>query len=85
MKRSWSNFTFFSNPLLCLKQDDFKITQRDRRKDTKDYIKVSLVLKIASWFEILTRYYSIFLIESVPSAVLSLTDYLKQKSILHKP
>ena len=55
-------FTFFSNPLLCLKQDDFKITQRDERKDTKDYIKVSLVLKMASWFEILTstRYYSNF-------------------------
>ena len=55
-------FTFFSNPLLCLKQDDFKITHTDERKDTKDYIKVSLVLEIASWFEILTstRYYSIF-------------------------
>ena len=36
-------FTFFSNSLLCLKQDDFKITQRDERKDAKDYIKVSLV------------------------------------------
>ena len=35
--------TFFSNPLLCLKQDDFKIAHRDERKDTKDYIKVSLV------------------------------------------
>ena len=77
-------FTIFSNPLLCLKQDDFKITQRDERKDTKSYIKVSLVLKIAFWFEILTstRYYSSFFIEVVPSAVLSLTDYLKQKSIL---
>ena len=26
-----------------------------------------------------------FVIEFVPSAVLSLTDYLKQKNILHKP
>ena len=26
-----------------------------------------------------------FVIESVPYAVLSLTDYLKQKSIIHKP
>ena len=52
-------FTYFSNPLLCLKQDDFKITQKDERKDTKDYVKVSLVSKIASWFGILTgtRYY----------------------------
>ena len=33
----------FSNPLLCLKQDDFKITQTDERKGTKDYITVSLV------------------------------------------
>ena len=55
-------FTFFSNPLLCPRQVDFKITHRDERKDTKGYIKVSLVLKIASWFEILssTRYYSNF-------------------------
>ena len=29
------------NPLLCLKQDDFKITLRDERKRSKDYIKVS--------------------------------------------
>ena len=36
-------FTFFSNPLLSLKQDDFKITHRDERKDTKDYSKVGLV------------------------------------------
>ena len=35
--------TFFSNPLLCLKQDNFKITQTDERKGTKDYITVSLV------------------------------------------
>ena len=46
-------FTFFSNLLLCLKQDDFKITQADERKGSKDYIEVSLVLKIASCFEIL--------------------------------
>ena len=46
-------FTFFTNPLLCLKQDDFKITLKDERKGTKDYIKVSLVLKIALSFEIL--------------------------------
>ena len=46
-------FTFFTNRLLCLKQDDFKITLRDERKDSKDYIKVSLVLKIAFCFEIL--------------------------------
>ena len=59
-------FTFFRNPLLCLKQDDFKITHRDERKHTKDYIKVSPVSKIASWFEILTSTlfndYSIFLL-----------------------
>ena len=36
------NVYIFRNPF-CLKQDDFKITQRDERKDTKDYIKVSLV------------------------------------------
>ena len=29
--------------LLCLKQDDFKITQTDERKGTKDYITVSLL------------------------------------------
>ena len=34
------NVYIFSNPLLCLKQDDFKITQRDGRKGTKDYITV---------------------------------------------
>ena len=45
-------FTFFSNSLPCLKQDDFKITQKDERKGTKDYIKVNLVLKIPSCFEI---------------------------------
>ena len=33
----------FTNPLLCLKQDDFKITLRDERKGSKNYIKVSLV------------------------------------------
>ena len=38
-------FTLFCNPLLCLKQDDFKITQTDERKDTKDYIKVKSGLK----------------------------------------
>ena len=27
----------------------------------------------------------VFVIEYVPSAVLALTDYLKQKSIIHKP
>ena len=37
--------TFFSNPLLCLKQDDFQMTHTDERKGTKDYMKVSLVLK----------------------------------------
>ena len=46
-------FTFFTNPLLCLKQDDFKITLSDERKGSKDYIKVSLVQKIAFRFEIL--------------------------------
>ena len=35
--------TFFSNPLLCLKQDDFQITHIDERKGTKDYMKISLV------------------------------------------
>ena len=38
-----SMFTFFSNPLLCLKQDDFKITQTDERKGTKNCIRVRLV------------------------------------------
>ena len=33
----------FSNLFLCLKQDDFKITQRDERKYKKYCIKVSLV------------------------------------------
>ena len=28
-------FTFFTNPLLCLKQDDFKITLRGERKVVK--------------------------------------------------
>ena len=37
------NVCIFQQPLLCLKQDNFKITHRDERKDTKDYIKVSLV------------------------------------------
>ena len=36
-------FTFFTNPLLCLKQDDFKITLSDDKKVGKNYIKVSLV------------------------------------------
>ena len=45
--------SFFTNPLICLKQDDFKITLRDEGNGSKDYIKVSLVLKIAFWFEIL--------------------------------
>ena len=35
--------TFFSDPLLCLKQDDFRITETDERKDAEDYIEVSLV------------------------------------------
>ena len=42
-EKSIVNVTFFSNPLLCLKQDDFKITQTDGRKGTEDYITVSLV------------------------------------------
>ena len=37
------NVAFFSNSLVCLKQDDFRITQTDERKDTKDYIEVCLV------------------------------------------
>ena len=36
-------FTFFRTLLLCLKQEDFKITLRDERKGSKDYVKVSLV------------------------------------------
>ena len=48
------NVYIFSNPSLCLKQDDFRITQTDERKGTKDYITVGLVLQIASCFEILT-------------------------------
>ena len=46
--------TFFSNPLLCLKQGNFKITQTDERKGSKNYIKVNLVLKLASCLEVLT-------------------------------
>ena len=37
------NVYFFTNPLLCLKQDDFKITLRGKRKGSKDCIKLSLV------------------------------------------
>ena len=37
------NFYIFQQPLLCLRQNDLKTTQTDERKDTKDYIKVSLV------------------------------------------
>ena len=33
-------FTFLSNPLLCLKQDDFKITQTDEGKDSKDCFEI---------------------------------------------
>ena len=47
-------FTFFTNPLLCLKQDDFKITLKDERKGSKDYNKVSLVKKSLFCFEVLT-------------------------------
>ena len=36
-ERVWSMFTFFSNPLLCLR---FQKTQRDERKGTKDYIEL---------------------------------------------
>ena len=32
-------FTFFSNPLVCVKQDDFKITQTDEGKGSKDLLK----------------------------------------------
>ena len=39
-RRAQSMFTFFSNPLLCLQQDDFKITQRDEREDTKIILKL---------------------------------------------
>ena len=45
--------TSFTNPLLCLKQDDFKKPLKDERKGSEDYIKVSLVLKITFCFEIL--------------------------------
>ena len=37
------DFTFFTNPLPCLKKADFKITLRGERKVSKDFIKVSLV------------------------------------------
>ena len=52
--RAQSMFTFFSNPLLCLKQEDFKITQTNERKESEDCIKVCLILKLASCFKILT-------------------------------
>ena len=36
----------FSDPFLCLKQDDFKITQTDERKGSKDsFEKSPLVLR----------------------------------------
>ena len=53
-EKGQSMFTFFSNPLLCLKLDNFKITQTDEEIGTEDYFTVSLVLKVASCFEILT-------------------------------
>ena len=53
LEKAYSMFTLFTNPLLCLKQDDFKITLKDERNGSKDYMKVSLVYKIACCFEIL--------------------------------
>ena len=43
LEKDLVNVYIFSNPLLCVKQHDFKITQTDERKSTKDYITVSLV------------------------------------------
>ena len=78
--------TFFANPLLCLKQDDFKITLRGGRKDSKYCIKVSLVYKIAFWFELLaiTQDQPFFVIEFVRSAVLFQTNYFEQEGILRR-
>ena len=44
-------FTLCTNTFLYLKQDDFKITQRDEGKGTNDFIKVSLVWKIAIFLD----------------------------------
>ena len=66
-------FTFFSNPLLFLKQDDFKITQTDERKGTKIisqlvwFKKSFLVLK----YRPLHYISQFFVMEFVTSAVLS--------------
>ena len=37
------NVYISQQPIALSKQDDFKVTQTDERKGTKDYIKVSLV------------------------------------------
>ena len=37
------NVYIFQQPIALSKQDDFKITQTDERKGTKDYIKACLV------------------------------------------
>ena len=80
------NVYIFHQTMLCLKQDDFKITLRNERKVRKDYIKASLVRKIAFCFEILHKISQFFsYIEFVPSAVLSQTNYLEQKRILSGP
>ena len=49
-------------------------------------MKVSLVYKIAFWFEILTitQDQPFFVIEFVPSAVLSQINYFEQKEILRR-
>ena len=79
-------FTFFTNPLLCLKQDDFKITLRGERKVVK--IVQKLVWFKKSLFGL--RYWpshkisQFFVIEFVPSAVLSQTNYFEQKGILRR-
>ena len=39
-------FTFSTKPLLCLKQDDFKITLKYERKGSKDYIKAIKVIDL---------------------------------------
>ena len=76
-------FTFFSNPLLCLKQGAFRITQTDERKGTKTISQLVWYKKSVLGLRQVYDTTQIFLIEFVPFDVHSLTDYLKQKSALH--
>ena len=37
LEKGLVNVYILQQPFLCLKQDDFKVTQTDERKGTKDY------------------------------------------------